>query len=561
VAIMPLLKKQPFRRQPPDRDLRPEDEVFLCEATKEVFRDYEAFFERTILCNSLVWSCAITGKSGLTYEEAVDCERRARKRLGSVPKALKRALLCLAARTRRGRLTDLVDDVYIYAYNRFFVGEVVEAVVKDQWCDCKVLRVIPPTDEEVTSDAKDEAEELQKERAEAEAKGEEWKPPKNKKTFSPPDHLFRYEVEELDPEGESPADIKELHKLEAEDIRREKGVYTREKNLLFLKNAVELAGDGNFVVKREARERHKIGQYRFEDIFAGPEPKFEETKRLKGVGGGSNKQRSRQRLGGAKGQSTLDSWMKGEKAGSSSGKKMTAAERAEQTARFQAEFKRRAEEAKQRKIEDKAKEKERKKEEKRLLSQLMNEWSKPRDDLECEDLRELPSPRAVHCKLPNKHFGDALVLLEFCRNFGELLEVKDNFSGNGLTFDVMQEALTDMTTVGGALYDVLSFFLVANFDLQDEEDEEVRVDRLTADADNLDKNILGKDEDVANQIRAATRAAQWPMRTQGQKLRALQMDPMSVTEILRLHLEAAGAFRSEKLIMWLYQQRGGYRYS
>ena len=28
---------------------------------------------------------------------------------------------------------------------------------------------------------------------------------------------------------------------------------------------------------------------------------------------------------------------------------------------------------------------------------------------------------------------------------------------------------------------------------------------------------------------------------------------------MRLHLESAGAFRSEKLIMWLYQQRGGFR--
>ena len=57
---------------------RPDDEIFYCEATKEVFRDYEEFFQRTILCNSLVWSCSITGKAGLTYEEAVDCEKKAR---------------------------------------------------------------------------------------------------------------------------------------------------------------------------------------------------------------------------------------------------------------------------------------------------------------------------------------------------------------------------------------------------------------------------------------------------------------------------------------------------
>ncbi len=147
---MPLLRKKPFHRRPPARDLRPEDEVFLCEATKEVFRDYDEFFQRTILCNSLVWSCAITGKANLTYEEAAESERKARKRLGTIPKPLKRGLVWLAAHTKRGRLAELVDDVYVYSWGRYFRGEIVEAVIKDQWCDCKVVRVIAPTPEEVS---------------------------------------------------------------------------------------------------------------------------------------------------------------------------------------------------------------------------------------------------------------------------------------------------------------------------------------------------------------------------------------------------------------------------
>jgi bromodomain adjacent to zinc finger domain protein 1A len=479
------------------RSLRPDDEVFLCEATKEVFRDYDEFFQRTILCNSLVWSCAITGKTNLTYEEAVESEKKARKRLGAIPKALKRSLVLLASKTRRGRLADMVDDVYVYAYNRFFIGETVEAVIKDQWCDCKVLRAIPPTDEEVAKDAKEEAEELAKEGGEAVKKAKE------KKTFLPPDHLFRYEVEEIEPDN---PDVKEVHTLEAEDIRREKGLYTREKNLLFLKNAVELGKDANFVVKREIRDRHHLDTLKFTDIFAGPEPVFEESKRLKGFGGekkSSNLSAGNKKTG--KGQATLDNWMKGQ-GSKSGGRKLTPAEiaaeqkkRQEQNARFKEELKRRQEEAKQRRLEDKAKEKERKKEEKRLLGQLMSEWNKPRDDLECDDLAELPRPHTVHCKVPNKLFGDVLVLLEFCQNFSELLEVDNSFP-TGITFDLLHDALTDSTSIGGSLYDVLSFFLLANFDLQDEEDEEVKVDKLTADADNLDKNVIGKDEDIANQV-------------------------------------------------------------
>ena len=129
---MPLLRKETFVRKKPDSDLNAEDKVFFCEATKEVFRDYEEFFERTILCNSLVWSCAITGKSGLTFEEAQDSEAAARKRLGTIPKPLKRGILWLADHTQRGRISDLVDDVYVFASARYFVGEIVEAIVNDQ---------------------------------------------------------------------------------------------------------------------------------------------------------------------------------------------------------------------------------------------------------------------------------------------------------------------------------------------------------------------------------------------------------------------------------------------
>ena len=79
-VAMPLLRKAPFELAKPPASLKPTDEVFFCEATKEAFTDYEEFFQRTILCNSLVWSCAVTGKSNLTFEEALESEEKARKR-------------------------------------------------------------------------------------------------------------------------------------------------------------------------------------------------------------------------------------------------------------------------------------------------------------------------------------------------------------------------------------------------------------------------------------------------------------------------------------------------
>ena len=90
------------------------------------------FFERIILCNSLVWTCAYTGRSGLTFEEAVDSEKKAKQQLEQFPQYLCRPLLCVAALTHRSRLIDMNDDVFLFAKDRYFVDEAVEVVINSQ---------------------------------------------------------------------------------------------------------------------------------------------------------------------------------------------------------------------------------------------------------------------------------------------------------------------------------------------------------------------------------------------------------------------------------------------
>ena len=184
---------------------------------------------------------------------------------------------------------------------------------------------------------------------------------------------------------------------------------------------------------------------------------------------------AKKKIEGKSQQATLDGWVKGEKtstAPSQPSKKKTPEEleaemkkMREQSERFKEDIKRRAEEAKKRKLEDKIKEKERKKEEKKLLTEVMNEWKKTRDDLECEDLKALPKPKPVHCRIPNHLFGDFLSLLEFFGTFKELMEVKDSFSG-GISFDLLESALRPVDSPGGPLFDLLSFMLSVVFDLQ-----------------------------------------------------------------------------------------------
>lgn len=45
---------------------------------------FSEYFARVILCNSLLWACSVTGKINLTFEEALESERQAKKTLVSV---------------------------------------------------------------------------------------------------------------------------------------------------------------------------------------------------------------------------------------------------------------------------------------------------------------------------------------------------------------------------------------------------------------------------------------------------------------------------------------------
>ena len=92
---------------------------------------------------------------------------------------------------------------------RYFRGEVIEAIVNEQWCDCKILRVVPPTEEEVKKDADEEAAAAAADGGdggEGSSPGKSGKP-KEKKSFSPPDHLFKYEVQEVEPDDPLKNDV------------------------------------------------------------------------------------------------------------------------------------------------------------------------------------------------------------------------------------------------------------------------------------------------------------------------------------------------------------------
>ena len=79
----------------------------------------------------MVWNCSITGRSGLTFQEALESEAKARKKLSSFPDYLQKPILFLASTTHKSRLNDLNDDVFTFAKDHFFLDEIVDVLVED----------------------------------------------------------------------------------------------------------------------------------------------------------------------------------------------------------------------------------------------------------------------------------------------------------------------------------------------------------------------------------------------------------------------------------------------
>ncbi|NWQ64323.1 BAZ1A protein, partial [Neopipo cinnamomea] len=498
---MPLLHRKPFVRVKPPADLRPDERVFYCRVTNEIFRNYDDFFERTILCNSLVWSCAVTGKPGLTYQEALESERKARHNLQSFPEALVVPVLYLATLTHRTRLHEICDEIFAYVKDRYFVDETVEVVRNNgARLQCKILEVIPPAhhngmanghtssadgDTIVISDSDD-----------SETHNSSAQNGYKKAIIEP--SLFKYKVQPIKKHLYEPVIVK------ASQLSRRKHLFSRDRLKLFLKQHCE-PHDGVIKTKATSIEKYNLAGQNFSYFFPDDPPTFifspasrrrgrppkrastslEDNITAKRNTPGSKSKVSRERTRFQKPKEDMQAMafekakLKQEKANAIEARKKEKEDKEkkrEELKKIVEEERMKKKEEKERLKIEKEKEREKLREEKRKYVEYLKQWSKPREDMECDDLKELPIPMPVKTRLPPEIFGDALMVLEFLHAFGELFDLQDEFPEG-----VLEEALVGNDTEG-PLCELLFFFLTAIFQAMAEEEEEVAKDQI-ADAE------------------------------------------------------------------------------
>uniref|UniRef100_A0A670IR38 Bromodomain adjacent to zinc finger domain protein 1A n=1 Tax=Podarcis muralis TaxID=64176 RepID=A0A670IR38_PODMU len=490
------------------------------------------FFERTILCNSLVWSCAVTGKPGLTYQEALESEKKALQNLQNFPEPLIVPVLYLVTLTQRSRLHEVCDDIFAYIKDRYFVGEIV-AVLRNngERLQCKILEVKAPAHQNgmanghvnnsdgvtiVISDSDDSdldtsSAQNGKEKAITEAS------------------LFKYKVKPIKKQ------LYESVTVKASQICRRKHLFSRDRLKLFLKQHCE-SYDGIVKIKAISVAKYKIAEQNFSYLFPDDPPTF--------VFSPSNRRRRRP-------------------------PKMASDDHVSNAVLVNLLFYK-----KQQWIASYSNsnckvpcylcfsylllEREKLREEKRKYLEHLKQWSKRREDMECDDLKELPVPTPVKTRLPPEIFGDAVMVLEFLHAFGELFDLQDEFP-DGVTLEVLEEALVGNDSEG-PLCELLFFFLTAIFQAMAEEEEEVAKDQI-ADAETKDlTEALDEDADPTKSALSAvaTLAAAWPQLHQGCNLKNLDLDSCTLSEILRLHILASGADVTSANAKYRYQKRGGF---
>ncbi|EOX94057.1 DDT domain-containing protein, putative isoform 1 [Theobroma cacao] len=138
---MPFFKRKPFGLAEPPKDLEPYELVYQVRFTKEIFRDYQEYLNRINFYRQRVWMCKYTGKSNMTYEEALVSEKHATRKVQELPNELVAPALCIIQFSMLS-LRDLADVIAKKLQKDLFVGANLYGRKDGSLYPCKVLKVV-----------------------------------------------------------------------------------------------------------------------------------------------------------------------------------------------------------------------------------------------------------------------------------------------------------------------------------------------------------------------------------------------------------------------------------
>ncbi|KAL2752547.1 hypothetical protein ACRALDRAFT_1036544, partial [Sodiomyces alcalophilus JCM 7366] len=121
-----LFKRKPVRFLPPDEVKDDNTEVWHIPQTGEIFAHYEGYLARMDFYKQHRFNCQITGRSGLTFFEALKSERAGAQEVEQAfPEVLKGPVLRNVQFQTVSRIDTLVDNIFEAFRTDFYPGETV----------------------------------------------------------------------------------------------------------------------------------------------------------------------------------------------------------------------------------------------------------------------------------------------------------------------------------------------------------------------------------------------------------------------------------------------------
>ena len=211
----------------------------------------------------MVWTCSLTGRSGFTFAEALESEKKAKKLISTFPAAFEKWIVYLILLTKRSNIKDLNEDLFSFVKDRFYMGEQINvANISDSNKIGKVVDIILPASHHDLNESS------------ADSKHQK-STSKGKQHAEPADPMKIKYVIEMESKLNGATS---RHTVKAAQLSRSKNLLTKEKIYIIIKTHCEVAVMNSiWTVTPASKAKLNLSQTKFSEFFKGEPPQFEAT--------------------------------------------------------------------------------------------------------------------------------------------------------------------------------------------------------------------------------------------------------------------------------------------